>query len=124
MSVRELTSATFAATVAGNPVVVVVFQNRGCAPCRRFAPVFARAGATHPDLVFASVDTASQRPLAGAAGVTALPTVMAFRDGLLVHARPGAVDAAELDRLVAMLRDLDIPAVRERVLRRLRAAGA
>ena len=76
-----------------------------CGPCRAFAPVFEKASEAHPDIVFGKVDTEAERDLAAAAGITSIPTLMAFRDGILVFAQPGALPAAALDDVIAEMED-------------------
>lgn len=107
-----LTAANFEDTVTGNDIVLVDFWASWCGPCRMFAPVFENAAAANPDIVFGKVDTEAEQPLAGAAGIRSIPTLMAFRDGVLVFSQPGALPAAALDTVIAEVRSLDMDQVR------------
>ena len=82
-----------------------------CGPCRMFAPVFQAASTQHPDITFGKIDTEDQPELSAAARITSIPTLMAFRDGILVFSQPGALPAAALEKLVQEVRDLDMDEV-------------
>ena len=112
MATTELTAAIFEQTIAENDIVLVDFWAAWCGPCRMFAPVFEAASEQHPDLVFGKVDTETERDLAAAARIMSIPTLMVFREGILVYAQPGAMPAPALEELISAVRAADMDAVR------------
>lgn len=111
MATIELTSQTFDETVTKNPIVLVDWWASWCGPCRAFAPVFESASSRNPDLVFGKVDTEANQDLAGAAGIQSIPTLMIFRENVLVFSQPGALPESALDDVISQVRALDMEAV-------------
>ena len=112
----EVTDATFDEVVLKSDLPVLVdFWASWCGPCRMFAPVFEKASEQHADIVFGKIDTENQRELAAAFHISSIPTLMVFREGVLVFSQSGALGAPQLDQLIAGVRGLDMDAVRTEV---------
>lgn len=115
MSTLTLGSDNFAATVNDNAIVFVDFWASWCGPCRQFAPVYEAASEANPDIVFGSVNTETEQELAGAAQVRSIPTLMVFKDGVLVFNQAGALPASALDQVIEGARALDMDKVRAEI---------
>ena len=107
MATINLSAEDFERTITDNDIVFVDFWASWCGPCRMFAPVYEKAAAEHPDIVFGKVDTEAEQALAAAANITSIPTLMAFKGGTLVFSQPGALPAAALEQVITGVRDLD-----------------
>lgn len=105
----------FEKLITESPIVFVDFWAEWCGPCKMFGPVFEAASEKHPDVVFAKVDTEAERSLAGAAGITSIPTLMAFRDGILLFRQPGALPAPSLEELIGSIKAADMEEIRKEV---------
>lgn len=110
MATQDLTAAQFNDIINGNDIVLVDFWASWCGPCRAFAPTFTKASETHPDIVFAKVDTEAEQELAAAAEIRSIPTLMAFKKGKLVFNQAGALPPAALEDLIRQVKEFDVDA--------------
>lgn len=115
MATVRLSQDNFEEVVEGNEIVLVDFWASWCGPCRMFAPVFEEASEKHLDVVFAKVDTESEQQLAGQFGIMSVPTLMAFRDQVILYSQPGALPASSLEDLISKLQELDMDEVRRQI---------
>ena len=118
MGTQNLTADNFQQTVQREGITLVDWWASWCGPCRQFAPTYDAASESHDDIVFGKVDTEAEQQLAGAAQIQSIPTLMAFRDGILVFSQPGALPPAALEQVIDAVRDLDMNEVRTQVAQR------
>jgi thioredoxin 1 len=125
MATINLTVDDFEKTVLESDIVLVDFWADWCGPCKQFGPVYEEASKQNPDIKFGKIDTEAEQALASAAGITSIPTLMAFREGVLVFSQPGALPAPMLDQVIGAVRELDMEAVRKDIeaQRQTSAAG-
>lgn len=115
MSSIAITADTLNDTIDQNDIVFLDFWAEWCGPCRAFGPVFEKAAEANPDIVFGKIDTEVERELAAGFQITSIPTLMVFRGGIIVFSQPGALNASQLDQVIAGARALDMDEVREAV---------
>jgi thioredoxin len=111
MATMELTKENFEQTVTGNPMVIVDFWAPWCGPCRSFAPVFEKASEVHTDVVFAKVNSDEQQELAGAFNIRSIPTLMLFREQVILFQQAGALPGQALDQMLTQAKGLDMAQV-------------
>jgi thioredoxin 1 len=115
MSTVDLTLETFDETIRENEIVLVDFWAEWCGPCRSFAPTYSAVAEENPEIVFAKVDTEDQQQLAGAFGIRSIPTLMIFRDQVLLYSQPGALPRSALNDLIGQVQELDMDDVRRQI---------
>lgn len=115
MASVNVTESEFEKLVTDSSVLFVDFWAEWCGPCKMFGPIYEAASQKHPDIVFAKVDTEAEQALAGAAGITSIPTLMVFRDGILLFREAGALPANSLEELITAIKAADIEAIKREI---------
>ena len=124
MSTIEITQDNFESTINDNEIILLDFWADWCGPCKQFAPVFEQAAEANPDIVFGKIDTEAQQQLAGLFAITSIPTLVAFRQGIVVFAQPGALAAPQLEQVITAVKGLDMDEVRAELAKQEAAAAA
>lgn len=115
MATLNTTGDAFEKLVLETPILFVDFWAEWCGPCKMFGPIFEEASEKYPEIVFAKVDTEAERELAGAAGISSIPTLMAFRDGILLYREAGALPATSLEELITAIKAVDMEEIKKEV---------
>lgn len=124
MATIELTSENFTDTITKDGITLVDWWAAWCGPCQMFGPIFEAASEEHGDVTFGKLDTDAEQALSGAAGIQSIPTLMAFRDGILVFQQAGALPAPALEQVIQAVKALDMDEVREKVAEQQAGGGA
>ncbi len=123
MATINSTGDEFEKLLLETPILFVDFWAEWCGPCKMFGPIFEEASQKHPDIVFAKVDTEAERELAAAAGITSIPTLMAFRDGIMLYRAAGALPANSLEELITAIKAVDMEAIKAEAAAEAEAAS-
>ena len=115
MSTVNITGPEFKDTVHGDGITFVDFWATWCGPCKNFGPIYEKASEANPDITFAKVDTDAEKDLAGALGISSIPTLMVFRDNVMLYREAGALPAKALDSLIDQVRELDMDALKKQI---------
>ena len=118
MATVDLTKDNFEQVVTGNDMVIVDFWAPWCAPCRAFAPTFEQASEQHTDVVFAKVNTEEEQEVAGAFNIRSIPTLMVFREKVILYAEAGSLPAQALEQVITQVKGVDMPAVHREIAER------
>ncbi|WP_324642709.1 thioredoxin family protein [Pseudarthrobacter sp. LT1] len=124
MATLDITGEQFASTIEGNDIVLVDFWAEWCGPCKQFGPTYSAVSEKHPDVLFTKVDTEAEQQLAAEAGISSIPTLMAFREKVLVFSQPGALNAQQLEQVVDAVKALDMDEVHAHVAKQREEAAA
>ena len=124
MATKNITGPEFKDTIHGEGITFVDFWASWCGPCMRFGPIYEKASEANPDITFAKVDTEAEQELAGALGISSIPTLMVFRDNVLVYREAGALPAPALDSLITQVRELDMDELKAKIAEEEAASGA
>ena len=115
MATVDLTKDDFEKTINDNPIVVIDFWAPWCGPCRGFAPIYEKSSEAHPDVVFAKINTDEQQELAGSFGIRSIPTLMVFRDKIILYQQAGALPGNALEQVIAQAKSLDMAKVHQEI---------